>query len=775
MSRTHLRVPVSVFLVAMMLVVTLLPSAGLAALSAGTPVRLSPEAYARVGALPGALDYGTFVYVEADAAAMARIAASGVAYEVIQDGTKLALNGYRFDPLRDAQPSFPTELMAAPDASGGLYVVQFAGPMRDEWLSGLAALGARPVRYVAQNGYLVWMNPTQAATAAQAPYVRWSGYLEPGYRLHTNLFGRVGTIEKVVSFFYDDAAAPSFPADLAALGAVVRDQLALAGTDGLWYVEFSLPADRLVELGRLSRLVFANWATAPQNDDEISNQIQSGYLNAGATQPLGPGYQSFLTSWGVDGTGVVVSIVDSDVDQTHVDLAAGLLIEYGAGTGGHGTHVAGIAVGRAGNGAVDSMGYLYGQGVAPGAQYIDQYYDDTHENFTLHCIQNNCILTQNSWNTGSPAGYTAEAALYDQLVRDGDQGTAGAQPVTVDFSAGNSGTAGLTQPHEAKNIMSVASSNNWRSSAGAPGSGTITAISSFSSRGPCADGRICPYITGVGQNVVSAADSRGGSCSTPHPPGSAIHGVCSGTSMSTPQVSGATALVEQWYRAHYGNVSPSPAMRKAMLINGARDLGTADIPNSNEGWGIINLDTTFTTTVPIVRYDQTVTFGATGEAVAYNLVAGDGTKPMKVSLVWSDAPGTPGGNAWVNDLNLRVQNQTATYYGNVFSAGWSTTGGAADTRNNIEGVYLQTPGTTEYRLIVEAANIAGDGVPYNADPTDQDFALVCWNCVITAVPTDVAMTSVTSAAVPAAFPVAGLALAGVVLLAGLVIVRKARS
>lgn len=775
MVRTRLRVPVSVFLVAMMLVVTMLPSAGLAALSAGTPVRLSPEAYARVGALSGALDYGTFVYVEADAAAMARITASGVAYEVIPDGTKLALNGYRFDPLRDAQPSFPTELTAAPDASGGLYVVQFAGPMRDEWLSGLAALGARPVRYVAQNGYLVWMNPTQAATAAQAPYVRWSGYLEPGYRLHTNLFGRAGTIDKVVSFFYDDGATPSFPADLAALGAVVLDQLALPGTDGLWYVQFTLPADRLLDLGRNPRLVFANWSTAPQLDDEITTQIQAGYINAAATQPLGPGYQSFLTRWGVDGTGVIISVVDSDVDQTHIDLAGGFLMAYGSGEGGHATHVAGIALGRAANGAVDSMGYLYGLGVAPGAQYIDQYYDDSHENFTLHCVQNNCILTQNSWNEGSPAGYTANAALYDQLVRDGDLGTAGAQPVTVDFSAGNSGTAGLTQPHEAKNIVSVANSYNWRNSSGVPGSGNLATVSGSSSRGPCQDGRICPYITAIGTNVVSAADSRGGSCSTPHPPGSAIHGVCSGTSMSTPQVSGATALVEQWWRVHNSGASASPAMRKAMLINGARDLGTADIPNSVEGWGIINLDNTFTTTVPIVRYDQPVVFGDTGDAVAYNLVAGDAARPMKVTLVWSDAPGTPGGNAWVNDLNLRVQNQAATYYGNVFSAGWSTTGGAADIRNNIEGVYLQNPGTTEYRLIVEAANIAGDGVPYNGDTTDQDFALVCWNCVVTAVPTDVAMTSVMSTAVPAAFPVAGLALAGVVLLAGLVVVaRKVR-
>jgi len=83
--------------------------------------------------------------------------------------------------------------------------------------------------------------------------------------------------------------------------------------------------------------------------------------------------------------------------------------------------------------------------------------------------------------------------------------------------------------------------------------------------------------------------------------------------------------------------------------------------------------------------------------------------------------------ALVNDLDLTVETNGNTYLGNVFSAGWSTTGGTADFKNNMENVYLQAPGGSAI-ITIDATAIVGDGVPYNGDTTDQDFALVCTNC-----------------------------------------------
>ncbi len=55
------------------------------------------------------------------------------------------------------------------------------------------------------------------------------------------------------------------------------------------------------------------------------------------------------------------------------------------------------------------------------------------------------------------------------------------------------------------------------------------------------------------------------------------------------------------------------------------------------------------------------------------------------------------------------------------------TGGVADTRNNTEGVFLPAGTTGSFSITVRAAGISGDGVPGNADTTDQDFALFVYN------------------------------------------------
>jgi hypothetical protein len=210
-------------------------------------------------------------------------------------------------------------------------------------------------------------------------------------------------------------------------------------------------------------------------------------------------------------------------------------------------------------------------------------------------------------------------------------------------------------------------------------------------------------------------------------------------------------------------------MNKALLINSAIDMGTPNIPNNNEGWGRINLGGVFTDTQRFF-IDQQVTFGATGEMWQMSVMPADASKPLKVSLVWSDAPGPGTGGttpAWVNNLDLVVTQGGNTYYGNNFSAGWSQSGGSPDTRNNHESVHLQTP-TGTYQMQVMATNIAGDGVPYNQDTTDQDFALVCYNCMVMPTSVDVAeFGAQPDAAQPAlwlfALPAALLALGGLLI------------
>jgi hypothetical protein len=84
----------------------------------------------------------------------------------------------------------------------------------------------------------------------------------------------------------------------------------------------------------------------------------------------------------------------------------------------------------------------------------------------------------------------------------------------------------------------------------------------------------------------------------------------------------------------------------------------------------------------------------------------------------------------VNDLDLVVEKSTNTYKGNVFGTnGWSATGGSADFKNNLEGVFLAPPsGAVSLTVKVVAAAINWSCQPPPA-PTvmNQGFALVCYN------------------------------------------------
>ena len=121
------------------------------------------------------------------------------------------------------------------------------------------------------------------------------------------------------------------------------------------------------------------------------------------------------------------------------------------------------------------------------------------------------------------------------------------------------------------------------------------------------------------------------------------------------------------------------------------------------------------------------TFTASGQQRVITGTVSDISKPVRVTLAWTDTPGPTSGNAFVNNLDLEVTVGGNTYKGNVFSGAFSATGGIADTRNNVESVFIPAGVTGTFVIKVKATNIAGDGVPGNAQPLDQDFALVAYN------------------------------------------------
>jgi hypothetical protein len=463
---------------------------------------------------------------------------------------------------------------------------------------------------------------------------------------------------------------------------------------------------------------------------------------------------------------VRVSVVDTGVDSIHPDLAGRVvnasdhsLSPTGepVDTTGHGTHVAGIVAGS-GQGVEgtplaaqkDGSGRLWGLGVAPGAQVVDQNplattasfalcgtpfwppAPDAWEPITSEALSFQAVGWNASWHTceGTGTGYTLSTSVLDGLVRDGDTQAAGAQPFSLVFSAGNSGTgtgSRLTVPHEGKNMITVASSDNVRAASGNPDS-----ISSFSSRGFAVDGRVKPDVAAPGGSIVSTRSLPASAvCNqAPTPESQVLYATCSGTSMAAPHVTGSLALVTQWWRRISGS-DPSPAFAKAVLINSATDMGPRNIPNRDEGWGRVNLGAAFTEG-PRVLEDQTVVLTDPNQSSSWAVTPADPTKPVRATVVWTDPAGAPGADpALVNDLDLEVVAPDGTMFlGNQFKDGRSIPGGGANRIDNVENVYIDSAGAGTYTVTVRAFNLPADGVPFGGDQTDQDFALVISNAVI---------------------------------------------
>jgi hypothetical protein len=317
--------------------------------------------------------------------------------------------------------------------------------------------------------------------------------------------------------------------------------------------------------------------------------------------------------------------------------------------------------------------------------------------------------------------------------------------MTVVFAAGNDGSGANTvsTPATAKNVICVGAGENVRQTGtdgcGVSNTGANSAndVIGFSSRGPVnstgGDGRIKPDIMAPGTHIeagVPQSNYNGSSvCNQFFPAGQTLYGWSSGTSHSCPAVAGGAALVYQDF-LNKALGAPSPAMVKAYLMNSATHMtgtGANDtLPSNNQGMGRMDLGRAFDGGARLL-VDQTQTLGTTGQTHQVTGSVSSTSQPFRVTLAWTDAPGPTTGAPWVNNLDLEVTIGGNTYRGNVFSGANSVTGGVADIRNNVESVFIPAGVSGSFTVTVRGTNIAGDGVPGNADTTDQDFALVIYN------------------------------------------------
>jgi len=669
-------------------------------------------------------------------------------------------------------------------------LIQFVGPVKRAWIEQLEQSGLEPIAYVPNNGYLVrgssdsrarLLSRNQLAQASGEGFVQWEGPFLDEQKIHPalsameNQSGEV-TVAVQLALGKEERDARNNSEVKQARKLAKAVMLDAYGVINFTNLRLRIDASRIRNLAALPSVVNIEPWSPPQLFDERSSQIIAGQLSPDQTAARAPGYVSWLAAHGFTSNfNFAIDVSDTGIDrgstsadklhpdfldsnkQSRILYARDYTSELDTSdVPGHGTINMSIAAGSnfSSDKAVhDASGFGFGIGVAPfallGASKIFQSnlsFDliDPYTKLVSDAYRAGARVSSNSWGETSNT-YSIDSQEYDSRVRDADPDQPGNQETTICFAAGNAGLdKTIGSPGSAKNVISVAASESSRKD-GTDGcnvkdsdSDNATNIAFFSSGGPLDDGRIKPDITAPGTHIEGAAsqnpmfDGTGvcGETLDNHffPEGQTLYTWSSGTSHSTPQVAGAAALARQ-FLINKGQ-QPTAALTKALLLNTASymtgERAGGDLPEARQGWGLLDLDRAFDNT-PRILVNQTNTFTDSGQEFVLTGEVKDSTQPFRVMVAWTDAPGFSGVAPWVNNLDLEVTINGQLYRGNNFTGQVSQPGGDADTKNNVEAVWLPVGTVGTFVVRIRATNIAGDGVPGNTDETDQDFALFVYN------------------------------------------------
>jgi len=403
---------------------------------------------------------------------------------------------------------------------------------------------------------------------------------------------------------------------------------------------------------------------SPENNPLYYTTENAGVAITSRANKLQPG-----GSLGLDlsGTGMFAGVWDGGrLRATHLDFGnrtfsydqSNLAIEF------HPTHVAGTII-SSGASSTNNLG----RGVAYNATaWYSDWLNDLSE-MTL-AASSGMLLSNHSYglDADAPNFQTYLYGAYIQKSKQLDDLMFNAPQYQVVVSAGNNrsdnnqvynptkfGYDLITQLATSKNAIVVAAVNNVPNYT-APSS---VVMSSFSSYGPTDDNRIKPDISTKGVSVFSTTDASNTS-----------YGLSSGTSMSSPGITGTLLLVQQ----HYGNLHDFEFMNastlKGLMVNAADEAGLYDGPDARFGWGLINAE----------AMAQTITASMSGDAILSELTLAQGTTytktflalgtvPIKATIAWTDRGGVANASQvdlttpiLVNDLDIRITRQGTTYF-----------------------------------------------------------------------------------------------------------------
>ena len=696
----------------------------------------------------------------------------------LQAGYTISLTTAKFDPLKEGEPNIPLSLKAK-ETGTTYYIVQFKGPIFRDWKKQIKKAGAEILAYIPHFALIVKMDKNIKQKIEKLHFVRWVGLFHPYYKISPDfksssppnprgtytqskgwqnwfdpLYINSSNLRSVVLYALPDVKWDNVSSIVMGMGGEVKQITgAPPGRMIAW-----VPPSMIGELAKIDGIYYI----APYNPKTLWNNttkyvIQSDVLTVApddwpdTTADTVIAGKLPLFDNNIKGQGELITVFDTGADYyscwfadpegdppgpNHIVIEAytnegGDLVD--TSDCGHGTHVSGTVAGLVSRGGPTGYDDYSGNAYLARLYIQDIGYTDRRGNCALG-ITDMYTSLGTAYNTyGSRIhtnswGYTGDGSYQYESI-DIDAFTFVNQEMVVTVAAGNDGPTlnTVAPPSTAKNCISVGSTyrESYDSSA--------DTLSDFSSRGLTDDNRFKPEVTAPGGRYPPAGprgDWREYIFSAfPN----SVWGTAScrfagmmGTSMATPAVAAAAALVREYYREGWypsgtqnaaDGFTPSGALIKATLIVSCEDMNGEDngtdnpIPNAHEGFGRIKLDSAlyFQGDEPQRLAVKDVASLATGQADTYVIDVLSALRPFRMALVWYDTAAAALANPTIiNDLDLTLIDPSGTeYHGNQMTNGESDPNPASyDRINTVEFFQLTNPPVGTWKIIVSAYQVA---------------------------------------------------------------------
>jgi len=616
---------------------------------------------------------------------------------------ELRLRYATFDPL-DGPPIVPDGLVIDDPGEGQqTWIVQFVTQPLEAYREDIRARGGTIHKFLAHNAYIVRMDPAARAAVEDLPYVRWIGPYQPAYRLEEELLAALrdgpealpATRVNIQVFERGLPQKTTVARRVEAIGGVVNRL-----TPGGFVFEATLDGRQLLDVVAMPEVQFIDRWSPPETDMNLAREIG--------------GANHIETVAGFTGQGVRGEVFDTNLFDSHVDFQNNPPIFHGSRSGSddHGTATYGITFG-------DGTGDDAGRGMLPDGQGIFadfEFLTDRHAH-TADLVESPffAVFQSNSWGNQRTTDYTSISAEMDDVILLND--------IVITQSQSNANSRNSRPQAWAKNIVAVGGVNHRN---------TESRDDDFwggASIGPADDGRIKPDLVHFYDSIFTTDDRQNG-----------YRDFCC-TSGATPIVAGHFGLFFQmWSEGVFGNEVDQngsvfdnrshAATARAMVINSAFSYpfsGTGhNLTRVHQGWGMPDLARLYDQRGSIFVVDEEVVLENLDAAV-YELTVESGTPEFRATMVYADPAGTTSSNLHrINDVSLKVTGPGGTvYWGNngLHSGNWSTAGGAANTVDTVENVFVQNPAGGVWTVEVIASEVNEDA-HIETPEVDVDFALV---------------------------------------------------